>query len=91
MVETTTTKSYWSKDPEEEPLYSDWRITFLKKCHANFDDCGGDSESGGGSSSSNMSTVTYHVHRNMIGPRSEYFTRLFCQPLSDGNANQQGI
>ena len=45
---------------------------------------------GGGSSSSSMSTVTYHVHRNIIGPRSEYFTRLFCQPLSDGNANQNG-
>ena len=110
----TTGRTYWSKDHDEAPPYSDWEITFMKQNdndedteqqdgQNDDDDKNSDgtnknkrrkhntSQAGNDSRISKtataVATTTYHVHRNMIGPRSEYFTRLFCQPLLDGNAN----
>ena len=86
-----TSRTYWSKDPEEAPLYSDWKITFARNGIVDDDDDDDtmtkNNECGGGGDNKNKnemcsssSTVTYHVHRNMLGPRSEYFNRVFCQP-----------
>ena len=100
-----TGRTYWSKDPDEAPPYSDWEIIFAKngedhtdKLDAQNDDDENDRK---GSDSNNKNkrrkhnnsradgdarisktaiaaaTTTYHVHRNMIGPRSEYFNRIF--------------
>ena len=97
-----TSRTYWSKDPEEAPLYSDWRITFARNGIVDDDDDDDDTmkknnECGGGDNKnkneiySSSSTVTYHVHRNMLGPRSEYFNRVFCQSLSkDDNEDNHG-
>ena len=113
MVDTGRT--YWSKDPDEAPPYSDWEITFAKKNGddetRNIDWEDGDDDNRAESRrtsrsskkttpatkkkkkhrthnspadvdtrSSNRTTAivtTYHVHRNMVGPRSEYFNRIF--------------
>ena len=97
-----TSRTYWSKDPEEAPLYSDWRITFARNGIVDDDDDDDDTmkknnECGGGDNKnkneiySSSSTVTYHVHRNMLGPRSEYFNRVFWQSLSkDDNDDIHG-
>ena len=99
MTTTATNRTYWSKDQAELPPYSDWKITFTKNRSSSAGDGGNstkeqndcdevdDTNDTGDGSSSNRTTVTYHVHRNMIGPRSEYFTRLFYQSLSNDDAN----
>ena len=108
----TTGRTYWSKDPDEAPPYSDWKITFTKlngddddteqndsKNDDDDDDKGSDgtnknkrrkhntSQVDNVTRSSNKRTIsttttTYYVHRCMVGPRSEYFTRIF-----DGNGH----
>ena len=93
-MKTETARTHWSKDPEEAPPNSDWRITFV---HDNDNDDtnetkndgnGGDDDNSNEKCGTSRPTmvVTYHVHRCMIGPPSEYFTRLFYQPLSSNDA-----
>ena len=106
-----TGRTYWSKDPDEVPPYSDWKIAFAKQNDDNdydhdhdhggnttdmkMHDCGDDDEnkinsssssSSNSSNSSNSRTtvVTYHIHRCMVGPRCEYFTRIFDSNTSNG-------
>ena len=99
MTTTATNRTYWSKDQAELPPYSDWKITFTKNRSSSTgdgdnstkeqNDCNivDDTNDTGDVSSSNRTTATYHVHRCMVGPRSEYFTRLFYQSLSNDDAN----
>ena len=93
-MKAETARTHWSKDPEEAPPNSDWRITFV---HDNDNDDtnetkndgnGGDDDNSNEKCGTSRPTmvVTYHVHRCMIGPPSEYFTRLFYQPLSSNDA-----
>ena len=91
MAGTITHRTYWSKSPEEAPPYSDWKITFTKKgSHGDGDDDrdGEDDEDDDSDTAKNYEASkpccnTYHVHRNMIGPQSQYFTRVFYQSLAD--------
>lgn len=86
-----TGRTYWSKDPDKAPPYSDWKITFARKdddndndhhhdgygTNMNENDGGDDDENKIDSSSSRTTVVTYHIHRCMVGPRCEYFTTIF--------------
>jgi len=54
----------WTKEPEEAPLYSDWKVSIERS-------------SGIDEVATNNKSVTYAIHRIMVGPRSEYFTRVF--------------
>ena len=101
MVDTTG-RTYWSKDPDEAPPYSDWEITFAKNGEDHTERQDGqtvdDIEKGSDGTNNNKRrkhndgqadgdtrnrkretaiSTTYRVHRNMIGPRSEYFNRIF--------------
>ena len=101
-----TGRTYWSKDPDEAPPYSDRKITFAKqnddndndhdhdhggnttdmKMHDCVDDDDENKINSSSSSNNNSRTtvVTYHIHRCMVGPRCEYFTRIFDSNTSNG-------
>jgi len=56
----------WTKEPEEAPLYSDWKVTIERS--SGIDEA---------VTNNNNKSVTYAVHRILLGPKSEYFTRVF--------------
>jgi hypothetical protein len=78
-TETARNRTHWSKEPDESPHYSDWMITLSKnKVAISTSLSHVDAEQ----------TVTFAVHRNILGPRSEYFTRIFL--TSGPTANTDG-
>jgi len=109
--------TYWSNQPDQVPLYSDWKVLFTTygAPTQDYKDAGSVSTSSLSSSdgesvvvdpannkqnnenivSSSPSKeeeqqkeVAFAVHRNMIGPRSKYFTNSFTSTTaSDGTSS----
>ena len=86
MTTELSTRNYWTKEPDEPPHYSDWKITIVRnKDTSGDDDDDDDDDSNNGTVKAPIEkkSVTYAVHRNIIGPNSEYFTRVFLSSCSD--------
>jgi hypothetical protein len=60
----------WSKEPDEAPDFSDWKITLAKKGKPN-------QSSQTVEKGTSSLAVTFSVHRNLLGTQSEYFNRIF--------------
>ena len=60
----------WSKEPDEAPDFSDWKITLAKKGKPN-------QSSQTVEKGTSSLAVTFYVHRNLLGTQSEYFNRIF--------------
>jgi hypothetical protein len=73
---TVRKRIQWSKEPDEAPDYSDWKITLAKKCTSPTEET--------------PPTVTFSVHRSLLGPQSEYFNRIFKSADSAVSNNNDG-
>eukprot|EP00536_Pseudo-nitzschia_multiseries_P004361 jgi/Psemu1/9846/gm1.9846_g len=61
---------HWTKEPEEPPNYSDWRVSLVR--------LGSGDDENHGTTPAEKRVVTYHkIHRVLLGDRSHYFERLF--------------
>jgi len=75
-------RTQWSKEPDNEPDYSDWKITLSKKGNP-FTQSSQILEK----EITSSTAVTFSVHRNILGPQSEYFNRIFKSNNSDTSSS----
>lgn len=86
----------WTKGPGKVPLYSDWRVAFTKtSCFGGKDQDAGSVSTQSLSSDDSVSVednkceeqedTFFSVHRNMIGPKSAFFTKSFLGGDSDSS------
>ena len=89
VVKAVRKRVQWSKEPDEEPDFSDWKITLaIKKSDDTFTTPASSQIEGEEKISPSPSTVTFSVHRNILGLQSEYFKRIFkSNNNSDDNAS----
>jgi hypothetical protein len=73
---------YWSKYPEDEARYTDWKLIVYYKHFARGDN--NDDEEP--NNKDDVSKAVYSVHRNMLGTKCEYFHKMFESNFSESTS-----
>jgi hypothetical protein len=75
---------YWSKHPEDEARYTDWKLIVYYK-HFTRGDTNDDE---GPNNKDDVNRAVYSVHRNMLGTKCEYFDKMFESNFSESKSGE---
>ncbi|OEU11909.1 hypothetical protein FRACYDRAFT_245032 [Fragilariopsis cylindrus CCMP1102] len=78
---------YWSKHPEDEARYTDWKLIVYYK-HFARGDTNDDEEPNNKDDDQKNSKAVYSVHRNMLGTKCDYFDRMFQSNFSESKSGE---
>ena len=84
----------WTKYPNPPPAYSDWKVTFTLIGEAQSDQLSTDISNGDPNIASRKDichSETYHVHKCLVGPMSEYFDMVYQHSFKESHTQESCI